>query len=195
MIKITEAEAKKYGIGQEQMELVDIEDKTEKAEESKMRNWREYKEDRKAARVVKQAGKTIIRTALNAVAIIFVGMVFIFILASIEDQRLAKIESDERIAMKELEYSIMLDEHATEEIQAAYAAQGGIDYEAVRTTHPEYQVLKATYYDYLYIECDNGESYEMDIDGNWYEDGKVIYEDGEKVTVVVSADTVLAVIR
>lgn len=70
------------------------------------------------------------------------------------------------------------------------------DTETGKTVDGEYEVLRATYKaDYL-IECENGMSYDLDRSGNWYDGrGNIIYSDNEKLTVVVSADTVIAIIR
>lgn len=71
-----------------------------------------------------------------------------------------------------------------------------IDTESGRTIDSEYEVLRAIYRGNYLIECENGMSYDLDRKGNWYDGrGNVVYNIDEKVTVVVSADTVIAIIR
>lgn len=68
--------------------------------------------------------------------------------------------------------------------------------ESGRTVDSEYEVLRAVYRGDHLIECENGMTFYLDRTGNWYDNhGNIVYNLDEKVTVVVSADTVIAIIR
>lgn len=62
------------------------------------------------------------------------------------------------------------------------------------TGDSEYEVLDATIY-HEYILCDNGEIYYYDAPGTWYDTrGQLIYNIGERVIAVVSADSIIAIL-
>lgn len=108
----------------------------------------------------------------------------------------AGINPQEEVADEE-HHTTSEEVEETKEIVQEVTEDNVIDDRAIqsapRTENEGVEVIEALYFDYLMIECANGNEYIMSETGNWFDaDGKVIFNDGEAYTAVIVDGEVVA---
>lgn len=193
MIKISEAEAKKFGLIEEKPAQTE-----KKAEETIMNENNKTKIIKGEPNEI-QAEKNK-RTLLTIALVVLVFIAFRNMYKENQELKAAetaglKTEIEQLRNELEEQKAVTVDTSVLdqEEIVQLTAEQETID---TSKLEPEYEVVKGIYFDYLYVECENGQYYFLDEDGEWFDDnGKVVFDDGEVLTAVVNEDSVIAIIR
>lgn len=199
MIKISEAEAKKFGLIEEKPAQTG-----KKAEETIMNENNKTKIIKGEPNEI-QAGKN--KRTLLTIAFVVLGFIAFRNMYK-ENQELkaaetAGLKTEIEQLRNELEEqkavtvdTSVLDQNEIVQLTAEQETIDTSELEPARTSDPEYEVVKGIYFDYLYVECENGQYYFLDEDGEWFDDnGKVVFDDGEVLTAVVSEDSIIAIIR